>query len=162
MWKRISNYEDYDVNENGEVRSRKQGRTKVLTPVFVNGYPKVLLYKEGQRKQVYIHRLVWEAFNGPIPVGMCVLHGDGNDRANASLEYLRLGSHKENMEDKVRDGSSTKGETNANSRLTGIEVKSIKQMLRDKVSIRKVAKLFEVGSSTICHIKNGRTWAHIT
>ena len=162
MWRQIANYEDYDVSNNGEVRSRKRGVTKLLTPAFVMGYPKVLLYKEGKRQQVYIHRLVWETFRGEIPEGMCVLHGEGNDRANASLEYLRLGSHKENMEDKVRDGTSTKGETNANSRLTGLEVKSIKQMLRDKISIRKVAKLFNVGSSTICHIKNGRTWVHIT
>ena len=161
MWKVIPSYPDYDVNEEGVVRSHKHKSTKVLACVMVSGYPKVLLYKDGKRKQISVHRLVWEAFRGPIPDGMCVLHGIGNDRANASLEYLRLGTHKENMEDKVRDGSSTKGEANANSRLTSSEVVVIKQKLKEGLSLRKVAKLFNVGVTTIGHIAHGRTWAHI-
>lgn len=40
-------------------------------------------------KTVYVHRLVWEAANGPIPAGMCIDHIDG-DRQNNVLSNLRL------------------------------------------------------------------------
>jgi hypothetical protein len=162
MWKRINNYPDYDINEDGVVRSHKYNKTKVLTPVYVQGYPKVLLYREGKRLQFYVHRLVWETFKGPIPEGMCVLHGEGNDRSNSSLSYLRLGTHQENMKNKISDGSSTKGESNANAVLDTAKVKRIKVLITEGVSLGKIAKQFGVGKSTVFRIKSGRCWAHVS
>lgn len=47
-----------------------------------------------------VHRLTWTALNGSIPTGICVLH-----RCDESLcvnpAHLFLGTHKENMQDKV-------------------------------------------------------------
>ena len=43
-----------------------------------------------------IHRLVWEAFNGPIPKGLEIDHID-TDGTNNRLDNLRLVTHTENM-----------------------------------------------------------------
>ncbi len=47
-------------------------------------------------KTKYIHHVVWEMHNGPIPEGMEVDHID-RDRTNNLLENLRLGTGSQNM-----------------------------------------------------------------
>ena len=44
-----------------------------------------------------VHRLVWEAFNGPIPGRLEVNHKD-LDRANNRLENLELVTHQQNVQ----------------------------------------------------------------
>lgn len=46
-------------------------------------------------KYCFAHRIIWEMFNGPIPVGLVVDHIDA-DRANCSIENLRICTFQEN------------------------------------------------------------------
>lgn len=48
------------------------------------------------KKQYYLHRLLWEAFIGEIPEGYEIDHIDGNPSNNV-LQNLRIVTHKENM-----------------------------------------------------------------
>lgn len=75
------------------------------------GYLSVFLGKGTQR---YIHRLVWEAWNGPIPEGMQVCHNDG-DRSNNALNNLRIDTQKGNEADKRRHGTLMWGDSHPNS-----------------------------------------------
>ena len=43
----------------------------------------------------FVHRVVWEEHNGPIPAGMCVTFKDGN-RDNVSIDNLMLVTQAEN------------------------------------------------------------------
>lgn len=47
------------------------------------------------KSRVYVHRLVWETFNGPIPTKMTIDHIDG-DRYNNRLDNLQLLTRAEN------------------------------------------------------------------
>ena len=69
----------------------------VKTPTKAkNGYRTVRLYnKDGVMKQFYLHRLIWEAFNGKIPPGLEVCHEDCN-RENNMLSNLQLLTHTQN------------------------------------------------------------------
>lgn len=65
-------------------------------------YSSVYINIKSVSKRNYVHRLVWEAFNGPIPDGLEILHDDeaplnpdGSYRNH--LEDLRLGTRSENM-----------------------------------------------------------------
>ena len=162
MWKQIPNFSDYDINTEGQIRSKKFKKAKVLKPWYNKaGYAMISLRADGKTHKFYIHRLVWATFNGPIPDGMCVLHGPGNDKSNASLSYLRLGTISENMMDKVRDGTSNRGERCAKAKLTEVQVKYIKARLRDGVGHSVLAHLFEVTRENISKINTGRNWSHI-
>lgn len=98
-WKSIPGFEGlYEANENGQIRSlaRNSTRGKILKPRANRGYFNVPLYKDGRMKNVYVHRAIWEAFNGPIPEGYEINHKDEN-RQNNNLENLELLTHLENL-----------------------------------------------------------------
>lgn len=50
-------------------------------------------------REVYEHRVIWEAANGPIPAGMVIDHVNG-DRADNRLENLRTGTQAQNCQNR--------------------------------------------------------------
>ena len=95
-WKVIEGYENYLVTNDGRVYSMKS--RKYLKPSFVgNGYAKVVLCKNGKRKDFLIHRLVAEAFIPNIDNLPCVNHKDENP-ANNCVENLEWCTYDYNLE----------------------------------------------------------------
>ena len=82
IWKDIPGYEGYYMASNfGRIKSLGKGLThktvKILKPGYVGRdklYRVVTLYKNGILKHHRVCRLVWSAFNGPIPPGMQINH----------------------------------------------------------------------------------------
>ena len=98
IWKGIRGYIGlYDVSNFCRIRSLKHGKVRILKPFKEkDGYLHVELYKNRKGKKFYVHRLVWEAFNGAIPEGMQVNHIN-EDKTDNRLENLNLMTPKENM-----------------------------------------------------------------
>lgn len=101
---KLEDYPDYKIYKNGKIvrirKKSKNGNTlkrRVISPTKTkNGYRTVRLYnKDGVMKQFYLHRLIWEAFNGEIPEGYEIDHL-GGDRSDNYLIRLRMVSHKDN------------------------------------------------------------------
>lgn len=93
IWKPVLGFEGkYEVSNFGNVKSLT--RNKLLKPMSTRGYLQVFLGKNTNRK--YVHRAVWEAFNGPIPEGLQINHLDEN-KLNNSLNNLSLVTPRENM-----------------------------------------------------------------
>ncbi len=101
--KQITNYPDYKVATDGTVISYKHGKTKVLKPQLVSQsqkkYLAVGLFNEHNRRNnrgekvprfQYIHRLVYEAYMGPIPENLEVDHIDEN--ANEQIKFTTTAS----------------------------------------------------------------------
>lgn len=85
IWKEIEGYEGlYQVSNLGNVRSQN----KTLTPgIGKNGYPLVVLSKNGKTKSFYVHKLVALAFI-PNPNNLkCINHKD-EGRANNRVDNL--------------------------------------------------------------------------
>lgn len=55
-------------------------------------------------KDEYIHRLAWTMVNGPIPEGMVIRHFKCDNPPCADLSHLRLGTHADNVADKMAKG----------------------------------------------------------
>ena len=100
----LDEYPNYEIYEDGKIirieRLSKTGKTLKRRELFPtkakNGYRTVRLYnKDGLKKQFYLHRLIWEAFNGEIPEGYEIDHL-GGDRSDNCLIRLRMVSHKDN------------------------------------------------------------------
>lgn len=60
------------------------------------GYLQVKTMVNGITHRKYLHVLVWEAFNGEVPVGFEIDHLD-NNKTNNRLDNLRLITRKDNM-----------------------------------------------------------------
>ena len=61
-------------------------------------------------RMYYVHRLVWEEANGPVPEGMTIDHING-DRFDNDLSNLRVVTQQENMKNSATPKSNTSGVT---------------------------------------------------
>ena len=101
---------------------------------------------------------------GPPPDNLRknALHKCKLSRKCCNPAHLYWGTHKENGEDKVKDGTSARGETNGDSKLTEEQVLEIrKKYVPRKYPLTKLAKEYKVAKSTILKIVNRKTWTHI-
>ena len=108
IWKDIPNYEGYQVSNFGRVKSLerfKKGKNGSLASIKErilkslishNGYYQVILCKNSKARLYYVHRLVYEAFNGQIPEGLQVNHIN-EIKTDNKLENLNLMTAKENL-----------------------------------------------------------------
>jgi hypothetical protein len=140
-------HEGIFVSPNGEVYRR------LATSVGSSGYHTVKVTRGGTIRR---HTLVLETYKGPSD-GLWSRHLDGNP-ANDSKDNLAWGTQKENMNDAVIHGTTTKGSKNARAKLTEAEVLEIKARLAKGESGSALAREFRVSAPTICDIKSERTW----
>ena len=98
-WKIIFGHENYKINKKGDVV--KIVNHRLLKPSNRNGYLRVSL----DQKLYTVHRLVYETFIGPIPVGMVIDHINGI-RDDNRIENLRCVSQSENMYNAQKNGHS--------------------------------------------------------
>lgn len=63
IWKDIQEYKDYKISNYGNVKSLKKDKERILKPSkSSSGYLQVTLCKNGIIKNVFVHRLVANAF----------------------------------------------------------------------------------------------------
>lgn len=107
------------------------------------------------------HRISWMIHHGEIPEGLYVLHKCDNP-ACVNPDHLFLGTHNDNMADKMQKGrcSALKGESNGESRLTEQQVKEIRALYPSFNQI-KIGKMFNVSNTTISKIVRRESWRHI-
>lgn len=122
------------------------------------GYGKVRLL--GKRVGSYVHRLALERRVGPPPAGKpFALHGPCHQPACFNYRHLRWGTRSENMLDKVRDGTSSRGTSHGQARLTEELVRDIRRRYAAGEPYRKLAAELGIGESTVYHVVNRTSWA---
>ena len=104
--KDIEGYEGlYGVDRMGNVYSHR--RKKYLSPGVTHGHQFVILYNNGKRKLVMVHRLVAKAFI-PNPKNLPVVnHIDGNKNNNC-VTNLEWCTQKENVHHCIAMGTFAK------------------------------------------------------
>lgn len=96
----------YADSENGRIWSEK--RHKYLSEATrEDGYKQVglMVDEQKEKKSFYVHRIIWESFNGEIPVELQVNHLNENQADNrlanlnllTPLENNNYGTHNERM-----------------------------------------------------------------
>jgi hypothetical protein len=118
----------------------------------------------GARGMTTTHRTAYKHFKGEIPDGMQVLHRcDVPSCCNP--DHLWLGTHQDNVDDKMRKGrhvaghSEMRGATNGNSKLTA---ESVHHILKREMTGKNYAALYDVSRATISQILTRRTWRHLS
>lgn len=171
--KRVTGFPGYAVSQDGRFWSCRQSIYRNQLPLVwkekqpaidYQGYAIAVFQIDGKTTTKRLHRVVWEAFRGPIPPGLTVNHENGNKLCN-TLDNLSLMTQADNMRHAWKTGlfkNIKKGEAAGNVRFTTVEVKYIRQLYdTGKHSMTELARQFKTCSSTICDIVNRTTWKHI-
>lgn len=127
------------------------------------GYVGAILRHSGRRHHVLVHRVMLECFVGPPPgPGYEAAHEDGN-QFNNEITNLSWKTHKANMDDRDRHGTTARGERNGLSKLTAAQVREIRALARGPEFLTKgeLASLFGVHRQAIHDLLKGRTWKHV-
>jgi len=157
QWLGVIGFEElYEVSNHGQVRSVKTGQIKKITFRKLDNRPYIGLWKNAKQKIVRPYRLVLEAFVGKCPQGMECCHNDGNPMNN-NLSNLRWDTPKNNHADKVKHGTTNRGERCGTAKLTLVQVNAIR---KDNRLQRIIAEEYGVRQSLISRIKNGVRWQH--
>lgn len=120
-----------------------------------NGYPVSTI--GGVWDRVYRH--FYRKHKGVIPKGMVIRHTCDN-RKCINPNHLIIGTHADNVRDRVERDRSAKGMKNGRSKLNIEQVKFIKT---DNTTPKmRLAKKFGVDPKVIRDIKNGKTWTSVT
>jgi len=96
-WKKINDYDNYSVSNEGQIRNDKTGR--ILKQYGARGgYAQVTLSKDGKTKTKYVHRLVMETFKpNDNPQKFTDINHIDYNKSNNSLDNLEWCTHAENM-----------------------------------------------------------------
>lgn len=108
-------------------------------------------------KYPVVHRVAYEAFVGPIPDGMSVLHRC-DVPACCNPDHLFLGTHQDNMDDMVNKKRSIGGNHRT---LNESDVIAIRNRFTDGTDRGELALMFGVSRTQINRIINRSMWKHV-
>ena len=165
IWKDVAGYEGlYQVSNLGNVKSLSYNHTKkpkVLKNIKMSiGYESISLFKDKVSKVFYIHRLVANAFienKNNLPT---VNHIDGIKSNNivSNLEWMSFSDNNKHAH-LIGLNFAKKGEEHPKSKLKKEDVIFI---FNSNLSLRVLAKKYNVSKTSIEYIKNGKNWSHLT
>lgn len=111
-------------------------------------------------KQRITHRVAYELYKGKIPDGMVVRHLCHN-KLCVNPDHLELGTYQDNMDDMVKADRQAKGQNQGAAKLTDSDVRKIRQLYKEGMPSRPIAKMFNMDKSTILDIVNRKYWKHV-
>ena len=155
IWKAIPGHPDYEVSDEGKVRSykRSSGPHEIKGRSHKRGYRLIRLRTNNTDFDRTLHSLVMEAFVGPVPEGMCVCHIDG-DTTNNQLSNLRYDTLKSNQLDRTDHGT-------LGDKLSVRKVRVIRGLAKIGFTYKRLSQLFDVTSETIGRVVRRQTWVNV-
>ncbi len=103
------------------------------------------------------HRVAWAHKHGPIPFGLIVRH-KCDVPCCVNVEHMLLGTHADNVADKVARNRQAVGARSPSCRLSEDEVRQIRNM---QGSHRAIGLLFGVSHNVVGRIKRRQLWKYL-
>lgn len=156
--------DDYEVSSIGRLRRVSAARGTSIGRIrkarMLNGYPAYWIKISGHVTVRYAHRLLADAFLGPIPPKMQVNHIDGN-RANCDIRNLEIVTNGENRAHAyrvlgVKPNRGKLGIEHPNAQLTWDEICEIRKLYREGVGPIKLGRKFNISRQGIYRIVSGK------
>lgn len=138
----------FKVNKNG---------CHICTSHCVDGEGYVTCMREGKTRPIYRH--IYRFYKGAPRKGLVIRHTCDNRRC-INPDHLIIGTHQDNVKDRVARGRSAVGVRNGRSKMKPIDVLKV---YRDKRSSRtELAQRYGVDNQVIRKIQLGITWRCVT
>lgn len=114
------------------------------------------------RRAIPAQRVAYELCVGPIPEGLFVCHKCDNPPC-VNPEHLFLGTHADNMRDKVAKGrqSAPKGEKHRLAKFTDAQVLEVRALYSGGADVLELADKYHVDDMTMCNLLRRKTWRHL-
>ena len=107
------------------------------------------------------HRVAYELANGPIPPGLYVCHRCDNPPC-VNPAHLWLGTHGDNVADKMNKGRGVAGETVGSAMLSNATVIQIAEQIRAGTKNGVIARMFSISPERVSRIASGEHWSSVT
>lgn len=171
IWKPVLKYEGiYAVSDNGQVKRLKgfwcrEDRPLKLHLSNTGRFRVRLCNRDGRQGQKFqVHRLVWEAFRGPIPARLTINHLNGVPTDNR-LANLELATMSAQMLHAYATGLQTRAQGEARgavAKLTDDAVREIRALyVPRRVTYKTLAERFGVTPTCILTVVRRLTWKHL-
>lgn len=174
VWKEIKGYEDSHLISNlGKIKSlqryvkakggsKRQVKGRIIKQCIDSvGYFAAKI----NNKTIRIHRILGETFLENPTNLPCINHINGIKTDN-SLQNLEWCSYSENNKHaydiKLKHANPTLGEKNHLSKLSELDVISIKNRLRQKEKQVDIAKIYNITQAAVSLIKINKNWKHLS
>ncbi len=171
-WRPVVGNDAYEVSDLGAVRRATPGPKthvgRILRPIKMTiGYLQYrLMFPKSVQRPCYAHRLVAEAFIGPI--GELEVNHKNGVRDDNRLGNLELVTHRENLIHAIRIGLTPVGDDLERSKLTSRQVRQIravycpqKAKLGTGPTAIAIARVLGVSSSVVVAAASGEAWRHV-
>jgi len=105
------------------------------------------------------HRISYEAFKGPIPKGLHILHACDTPLC-VNPAHLRAGTARENMIDRDTRGRRRhiRGSMIGTSKLTEADVAEIRN---SALGLKALGERYGISAKQVWSVKTGKSWTHV-
>lgn len=111
-------------------------------------------------KECGSHRVALSLASGqPIPRGKVVRHLVCDNPRCVNPAHLAVGSHADNVADRVAKGRSATGVQHGRAKLTEAKARAIRDLRQAGWFHREIAELFEVDDRCVRKVLSGETWS---
>ena len=169
-WRDVVGYEGfYIVSNRGNVqrtrfyKNRDRLYVNMIPDMSGKGYPRLTLSKPGLKRKVSVHRLVVEAFIGPVPNDMEINHINGipADSRVENLEIVTKSYNQWHATHVLGKRHDVRGSVHGQSKLTEADIPVIRRLREEGIRNEAIARQFGVSITTVSQIFNRRVWSHV-
>lgn len=167
IWKLATVNSNYSISSTGLVKNNRTGR--ILKPWLSDGYEVVRFNKGG--KSYRVHRLVALSFLDQIN-GLTIINHKNGIRNDNRVENLEWCNKSYNLRHAIETGlcpahlnkighKDSVGSKNAMSKLDENDIKQIRKLRKEGLTLKQISVKFNVHFATIGYIIQGKTWSHV-